>query len=54
MSFLLVGLVLARGYFRSELRTRDQATWDKADREAQKRGEDAVGTIPRVTLVCEL
>jgi hypothetical protein len=48
MSFLLIGRVLAR------VETRDQATWDKADREAQKRGEDAVGTIPRVALVCEL
>jgi hypothetical protein len=48
MSFLLIGRVLALS------KPRDQATWDKADREAQKRGEDAVGTIPRVALVCEL
>jgi hypothetical protein len=48
MSFLLVDRVLARA------EARGQATWDKADRELQKRGADAVGTIPRVTLVCEL
>jgi hypothetical protein len=54
MSFLLIGRVLARGFPDKTPGARGQATWDKADREAQKRGEDAMGTIPRVTLVCEL
>ena len=33
---------------------RGQATKDKADREPQKPGVDAMGTFPRITLVCEL
>jgi hypothetical protein len=47
MSFLLVGRI-------TRAAARDQATWDTADRESQKQGEDAVGTIPRVALVCKL